>query len=89
MLYTIISKPIPLTQTCIAYECDIYEQIGSNYVKERPWNIGTCSVQINKYGDFDCSVHYEKAPDDQQALMDEIKAHCIACSKVVFRTKEE
>lgn len=88
MLYTIVSKPRPLTQTAIAYECDIYEQ-PDGYAAGRPWIIGNAYVQVNKYGDFDCDIHYEKFPEEAETALKQIKKHCMERSKIVFRTEEK
>ncbi len=88
MKYTIFSKPVPLTEDAIAYECKIYED-KEKYVNEKPYLIGNASVQINRNGDYDDSIFFKKQPIDVDAAKKELEEHCRRRASVVFPQKEK
>lgn len=89
MKYTIFSKPVPLTQDAISYDCEIYEE-SEKYLNDNPSLIGKASVEINRAGDYDDNIFLKKRPDDVvNTIKEQLKEHCMRRASVVFPQKEK
>lgn len=82
--YNFVSKPVPLTSTAIAYECEIYKY-GPGISNKK---IGSAHVQVNAYGGFDYSLAECTAAIDANVVK-QLKEHCLQRAKIVFATGKE
>ena len=81
--YKFCSKPLPLTSTAIAYECDIFRYgLGDSKV------IASVYAQVNAYGEFDYALKEFDTTLDVE-VEKQLKEHCLQRAKIVFATGKE
>lgn len=81
--YKFFSKPLPLTSTAIAYECDIYRYgLGDSKI------IASVYAQVNAYGGFDYALKNNYTALNVE-VEKQLKEHCLQRAKIVFATGKE